>query len=53
MVASPKEEEEYLMGIQDVIRRVSMFGGSAADDKVEENWSISFVKIKYLQMELR
>ncbi|MCI7702683.1 MAG: FIST C-terminal domain-containing protein [Tenericutes bacterium] len=40
MVASPKEEEEYLMGIQDVIGRVPMFGGSAADDKVEGNWKI-------------
>ena len=35
MVASPKEEEDYLMGIQDVIGRVPMFGGSAADDTVE------------------
>ena len=33
MVASPKEEEEYLMGVQDVIGRVPVFGGSAADDK--------------------
>ena len=40
MVASPKEEEEYLMGIQDVIGRVPMFGGSAADDNVEEKWKI-------------
>lgn len=40
MVASPKEEEEYLMGIQDVIGRVPMFGGSAADDTVEGAWSI-------------
>ena len=40
MVASPKEEEEYLMGIQDVIGRVPMFGGSAADDTVEGNWQI-------------
>ena len=40
MVASPKEEEEYLMGIQDVIGRVPMFGGSAADDTVEGNWEI-------------
>ena len=40
MVASPKEEEEYLMGIQDVIGRVPMFGGSAADDKVEGKWKI-------------
>ena len=40
MVASPKEEEEYLMGIQDVIGRVPMFGGSAADDNVENNWKV-------------
>lgn len=40
MVASPKEEEEYLMGIQDVIGRVPMFGGSAADDEVDGNWKI-------------
>ena len=40
MVASPKEEEEYLMGIQDVIGRVPMFGGSAADDNVANNWKI-------------
>lgn len=40
MVASPKEEEEYLMGIQDVIGRVPMFGGSAADDTVSGNWKI-------------
>ncbi len=40
MVASPKEEEDYLMGIQDVIGRVPMFGGSAADNDVEGKWSI-------------
>lgn len=40
MVASPKEEEEYLMGIQDVIGRVPMFGGSAADDNISGNWKI-------------
>ncbi len=40
MVASPKEEEDYLMGIQDVIGRVPVFGGSAADDSVEGKWKI-------------
>lgn len=40
MVASPKDEEEYLMGIQDVIGRVPMFGGSAADDNIKGNWKI-------------
>ena len=40
MVTSPKEEEEYLLGIQDVIGRVPMFGGSAADDEITEEWKI-------------
>ena len=40
MVASPKEEEEYLKGIQDVIGTVPFFGGSAADNTVEGKWSI-------------
>lgn len=40
MTASPKEEEEYLLGIQDVIGDVPVFGGSAADNTVEGKWSI-------------
>ena len=40
MVASPRQEEEYIMGIQDVIGRVPIFGGSAADDTVEGKWKI-------------
>jgi hypothetical protein len=40
MIASPKEEEAYLMGIQDVIGRVPMFGGSAADNTVNKEWKI-------------
>ncbi len=40
MVASPKEEEDYLLGIQDVIGNVPFFGGSAADDTVEGKWKI-------------
>lgn len=40
MVASPKNEEDYLMGIQDVIGRVPMFGGSAADDTLKDEWKI-------------
>ena len=40
MIASPREEEEYLMGIQDVIGRVPCFGGSSADDAVEGKWKI-------------
>ena len=40
MVASPKEEEEYMMGIQDVVGRVPMFGGSAADETINGDWKI-------------
>lgn len=40
MTASPAEEEEYLKGIQDVIGDIPVFGGSAADNTVEGNWSI-------------
>lgn len=40
MVASPKEEESYLKGIQDVIGNVPFFGGSAADDSVSGDWKI-------------
>ena len=40
MVASPGEEEDYIKGIEDVIGRVPVFGGSAADDTVEGKWSI-------------
>ncbi len=40
MVASPKEEEEYMMGIQDVVGRVPMFGGSAADEAISGDWKI-------------
>lgn len=40
MTASPKEEEEYILGIQDVIGDVPVFGGSAADNTVEGKWSI-------------
>ena len=40
MVASPAEEEEYIKGIEDVIGRVPVFGGSAADNTVEGKWSI-------------
>lgn len=40
MVASPKEEEAYLKGIEDIIGTVPFFGGSAADNTVEGNWSI-------------
>lgn len=40
MTASPAEEEKYLLGIQDVIGNVPVFGGSAADNTVEGKWSI-------------
>lgn len=40
MTASPAEEEKYLLGIQDVIGSVPVFGGSAADNTVEGKWSI-------------
>lgn len=40
MVASPAEEEFYIKGIEDVVGRVPVFGGSAADNTVEGKWSI-------------
>lgn len=40
VVASPKEEEEYIKGVQDIIGEVPVFGGSAADNTVEGKWSI-------------
>ena len=40
MVASPKEEEYYSKGVQDVIGEVPYFGGSAADNAVAGDWSI-------------
>lgn len=40
MTASPKEEEDYILGVQDVIGDVPVFGGSAADNTVEGKWSI-------------
>lgn len=40
MTASPKEEEEYMKGIQDIVGNIPVFGGSAADNTVEGKWSI-------------
>lgn len=40
MVASPKEEEYYVKGIQDIIGDVPFFGGSAADNALSGDWSI-------------
>lgn len=42
MSASLGEEEEYIKGIQDIIGRVPCFGGSAADNIVEGNWSLFY-----------
>lgn len=42
MSAAPGEEEEYIKGIQDIIGRVPCFGGSAADNTVEGNWSLFY-----------
>ena len=40
MFASPKEEEQYLKGIQDVLGDIPMFGGSANDDATIGEWSV-------------
>ena len=40
MFATPKEEEEYLKGIQDVIGEVPMFGGSASDNNFSGQWKV-------------
>lgn len=40
MTASPKEEEDYILGVQDIIGEIPVFGGSAADNTVEGKWSI-------------
>lgn len=40
MIASPNEEESYLKGIQDVIGRVPMFGGSASGSINDKDWKI-------------
>jgi len=40
MAASPGEEEQYLKGITNVIGRVPMFGGSAADNSIAGEWSL-------------
>lgn len=40
MFATPKEEEEYLKGIQDIIGELPMFGGSAADNEVVGEWRV-------------
>ena len=47
MVAAPGEEESYLKGVEDVIGRVPMFGGSAADNSVEGKWKVLFGRNAY------
>jgi hypothetical protein len=47
MVAVPGEEESYLKGVEDVIGRVPMFGGSAADNSVEGKWKVLFGRNSY------
>jgi len=42
MTANPKDEEEYIKGIQDIIGRVPCFGGSAADNTTKGNWKIIY-----------
>ena len=40
MVASPTEEEFFLKGANQVIGRVPLFGGSAADNTIAGKWSL-------------
>lgn len=40
MAASPGEEEYYLKGISDVVGRIPMFGGTAADNDITGKWSL-------------
>ena len=40
MVAPPGEEEFYLKGIEDVIGRIPLFGGSAADNAIVGEWLV-------------
>lgn len=40
MLATPGDEESYLKGVQDVVGRVPVFGGSAADNEFQGEWKI-------------
>ena len=40
MVAAPGEEETYLKGLSDVVGRVPLFGGSAADNSISGDWKL-------------
>jgi hypothetical protein len=40
MVASPGEEEFFLKGVQKVVGRIPVFGGSAADNSISGDWKL-------------
>lgn len=40
MAASPAEEEFYVKGISNVMGRIPLFGGSAADNTIAGNWKL-------------
>lgn len=40
MLATPGDEEKYLKGVQDVVGRIPVFGGSAADNEFKHNWKV-------------
>lgn len=42
MIATPGDEEAYLKGVQDVVGRIPVFGGSAADNEFEGKWKIFY-----------
>ena len=40
MLATPGYEEEYIDGIEEVVGKVPIFGGTAADDDLSGNWKV-------------
>ena len=40
MFASPREEEQYIKGIQDIVGEIPIFGGSASDDEITGEWKV-------------
>ena len=40
MLATPGYEEEYIEGIEEVLGKVPIFGGTAADDDLSGNWKV-------------
>lgn len=40
LFASPREEEQYIKGVQDVIGEVPMFGGSASAEDMNGTWKV-------------